>query len=535
MKVRVKPKYECGSAVTYISRQQAMKKLQLSMRDFRRLCILKGIYPHVPHNKKKANKGTSDNKVFYYRKDINFLAHEPIIGKFREYKVFLKKFNKLKAKKEDGRIKVLHDNKPTYSLDHIVKERYPTFASALRDLDDALSLVFVFSTLPYTKILKLDIINDCRRLSAEFMHYVIEAQALRNVFISIKGIYYQAEICGEKITWLVPHERGNPHVTDVDFAVLTTFSEFYVAMLGFVNYRLFATQGLHYPPKIETGTNVVEEANDEEIVEKIYSLSKPIARKSEQPTEQDDDVQVDIFGEEDNALAEKIKQIKAIKSLFKGCVFYLNRETPREALTLIIRSCGGTVGWEGSANNITETDAGITHHIVDRPLKNVDINRRYLQPQWVFDCLNARRLLPANKYLPGATLPPHFSPFISEKPGDYIPVERLEELRNLGKDVESLVANEPIIPTTEKKPKKKPEEPVRSGMRAELGRMHKKNKQLALNQQGSDNKMKEMMLARKHQRVYHSMKTKLKKDKNEALKLKTKRAKIDKEKPAARV
>ena len=64
--------------------------------------------------------------------------------------------------------------------------RYPTFGSAVRDLDDALCLCFVFATLPHTKIIKAELIESCRKLTAEFMHYIIEAQCVRNTFISIK-------------------------------------------------------------------------------------------------------------------------------------------------------------------------------------------------------------------------------------------------------------------------------------------------------------------------------------------------------------
>lgn len=51
-----------------------------------------------------------------------------------------------------------------------------------------------------------------------------------------------------------------------------------------------------------------------------------------------------------------------------------------------------------------------------------------MQPQWVFDCVNWKRLLPVGDYSPGAVLPPHLSPFVEEGEGDYVPPERARQL-----------------------------------------------------------------------------------------------------------
>lgn len=82
------------------------------------------MYPVEPKNKKKVNKGSTANKTYYYIKDIQYLAHEPVLNKFREFKVFLRKLKKAIAKEEPDTAQRLEDNKPVYRLDHILKERY---------------------------------------------------------------------------------------------------------------------------------------------------------------------------------------------------------------------------------------------------------------------------------------------------------------------------------------------------------------------------------------------------------------------------
>uniref|UniRef100_A0A673CTV3 Pescadillo homolog n=1 Tax=Sphaeramia orbicularis TaxID=375764 RepID=A0A673CTV3_9TELE len=437
-----KKKFERGSATNYITRNKARKKLQLSLPDFRRLCILKGIYPHEPKHKKKVNKGSTAPRTFYLVKDIRFLLHEPIVGKFRDYKVFVRKLKKAYAKTEYSDVERLKDNKPTYKLDHIIKERYPTFIDALRDIDDALCMCFLFSTFARTGKCHVQTIQLCRRLTVEWMNYVIASRSLKKVFLSIKGIYYQAEVMGQLITWLVPYQFSHDHPTDVDYRVMATFTELYTTLLGFVNFRLYHSLNLVYPPKMDSKSDLELKGEDEEdyamdsesYLEKLSALSTSLARVFS--SVEDEEAQLDQFPVEGEdmenmeAREKEQKQQETQTKLFEGLKFFLNREVPRESLAFIIRCFGGQVSWDKSVcigSTYDATDETITHQIVDRP--NIDkqyISRYYIQPQWVFDCVNAKILLPVEDYFMGVTLPPHLSPFVEEKEGDYVPPEKLK-------------------------------------------------------------------------------------------------------------
>jgi hypothetical protein len=42
--------------------------------------------------------------------------------------------------------------------------------------------------------------------------------------------YYQAEVLGQAVTWLVPHQLAQVLPADVDYRVMLTFLEFYTTL-----------------------------------------------------------------------------------------------------------------------------------------------------------------------------------------------------------------------------------------------------------------------------------------------------------------
>ncbi|RCI13104.1 hypothetical protein L249_0224 [Ophiocordyceps polyrhachis-furcata BCC 54312] len=509
---RMKKKGQAGAAKNYVTRNQAVRKLQLSLPDFRKLCIWKGIYPREPRSRKKVSKSSTASTTFYYAKDIQYLLHEPLVGRFRDHKALEKKISKALGRGDVSDAKRLETNairpertgKPRYTLDHVIRERYPTFTDALRDLDDCLSMLFLFANLPSTTSVPAKMVARCARLCHEFQHYLIVTASLTKSFLSIKGIYYQANIQGEDILWLVPYRFNQRIVGDIDFRIMGTFVEFYMTLLGFVNFRLFTSIGLKYPPKFdatkdensaELGAFTLEGSQktgaaleepkaitdgphkpDAKVQAAVNKVLKTIKGGDEETMgaeadEQTTTVDLDKFepaAKGGDVLPQPMSWEGSRTSLFAGLTFYLSRETPRQPLEFLLKAFGcKRIGWDatlgGGAYTTDELDASITHQIVDRPpvqnsTKDDDdddgddddsddddggddevmkshrlaANRRvpgriYVQPQWVWDSVNDEELKEPHLYAPGASLPPHLSPFVRLTQGAYDPTMPLED------------------------------------------------------------------------------------------------------------
>ncbi|KAK0233464.1 Pescadillo N-terminus-domain-containing protein [Armillaria fumosa] len=477
---RLRQKGKAGAAKAYVTRSSAIKRLQCSLADFRRLCILKGIFPREPRSRKRANKGSSAPTTFYYAKDIAFLAHEPVLKKLREHKAFAKKLSRALGRGEWSDAKSLEENKPVYRLDHIIKERYPSFIDALRDIDDALCMISLFANLPSNPRIPPSLIENCSRLSAEWQLYIMRSRSLRKAFFSIKGVYYQVEVMDQTVTWLVPYQFSQNIPTDVDVRVMLTFLELYQTLLGFVFFKLYTDAGLVYPPpldikKYDAGAGVGA-FGLQEIVQKgeparpslkvvdvdgrkistqdvrqtiknmtidgfgVEAADVIMSSLEEVPQDTDEDF-IPHVSASDTLPAASLPTLKSLEalpqssapSLFAPYTFFLSRETSRPIFEFLVRSFGGRIGWESSSGDgspFTFSDDSITHVIIDRPVvertdetseeRQRRLRRKYVQPQWVVDCINAGKILLEEPYAQGKTLPPHLSPF-GEYEGAYDP------------------------------------------------------------------------------------------------------------------
>lgn len=314
-------------------------------------------------------------------------------------------------------------------MHHLVRERYPRFNDALSDLDDALTLTYLFAALPSTTSIKAKIVSKAKQLAAAWGAYCSTTACITKSFISVKGVYLEASIRGVPIRWVVPHSFTQFMPEDVDYRVMTTFFEFYETLLHFVLFKLYADLDLRYPlPTIDAGaevkgstshilganlrsltqamssssgaiTNVVSESLEESQAEPTKKKSKAERKKEKELIKTvgaalnsidensdsdggDEDQDVDVAGPLKAALESMANEARAAvtgagaemdddaitrRGLFSGLTFFLSREIPRGYLELICLAFGAKVGWEGPNSPVAASDPSITHHIVDRP------------------------------------------------------------------------------------------------------------------------------------------------------------------------
>lgn len=247
---------------------------------------------------------------------------------------------------------------------------------------------------------------------------------------------------------------------------MLTFLELYQTLLGFVFFKLYTDTGLVYPPPLDTkkedsaagvGAFSLQHAAELRISGVQQTFEPKVSAKDVRQTiktilsEAPGDEQAEKLAEVDVSVVEEdfvpqpsksnpeeaavlstfmslsAQEGSAVGNIFAPYTFWLSRETSRPIFEFVVRACGGRIGWptsSGSGSPFDESDEAITHVIIDRPLverqnetqeeRQRRLQRKYIQPQWVVDCINSGKILLEDGYAQGRPLPPHLSPF-----GDY--------------------------------------------------------------------------------------------------------------------
>jgi pescadillo len=244
---------------------------------------------------------------------------------------------------------------------------------------------------------------------------------------------------------------------------MLTFLELYQTLLGFVFFKLYTDAGLVYPPPLDVkkqeagagvGSFLLQDATPAASAAPTQSKAvevdgKKVSTKDVRQTiksiaasgvsnEADADVDMPIVdstpqdADDEEFVAQpstsnptetaslptlhslsSLPQSQASK-LFAPYTFFLSRETSRPIFEFIVRSFGGRIGWpasSGGGSPFDETDEAITHVIIDRPVierpneteeeRERRRRRKYVQPQWVVDCINAGKILLEEPYTQG--------------------------------------------------------------------------------------------------------------------------------------
>jgi pescadillo protein len=197
---------------------------------------------------------------------------------------FLLQVRRAAGRNEKDEAQRLESNKPTYTLHHLVKERYPRFVDALSDLDDALAITYLFAALPSEGRITPKVTAKAQELSAAWSVYCTTTSAITKTFISVKGVYLEADIQHSTIRWIVPHSFTQNLPKDVDYRVMLTFFEFYEALLTFVLYKLYNDIGVRYPLVTTTTVGSLAQISSNGITAHLRTLSSKDTKPAEKGT-----------------------------------------------------------------------------------------------------------------------------------------------------------------------------------------------------------------------------------------------------------
>lgn len=350
--------------IKFVSRKTAIEKLKLSEKQFDRLCVLLAVYPVIAESKKCYDKVDG----WYYKiddiKKIFYSDSYEILKKNTENEGKRQKLVQFQQLERAARI--IDDE---FSLVDLVKQKYETLGHSIDDLGNTVRNLYLIDLL--------EIENVKNELKA-FEDFIVEKSLLNKAFMSKKGIYYGFSVEKIIVCWMVPYPG-----TD-----LTLLVEEKSENVGEKPDYTFDF--------LDFGSFDEEESEEEELVDPNDSEKKDISLlKYAFPLLK---IHLNLMLHKLNKLYNNSEIKKNL--VFRNTKFHVDIRSIAEQIKFVIR-CGG--------GEIVESETADI--IITESVDEIDNNKTYLQPQFIFDSLNSGKMVEKEDYLVGKELPAHSSPF----------------------------------------------------------------------------------------------------------------------------
>lgn len=349
----------------FVSRKTALERLNVTETQFNRLMVLCNVYPVVADSKNCYDRVEGWYYLIDDIKKIFYSETYEILNSNLEKSIKREKLMKVEQKERAEKLK---DSE--FNFVELVKQKYESLGHSIEDLGNSLRHLYLI------KMLEID---EVEKELIDFENFVLSRRLLNKAFLSKKGIYFAFDIEKIMIVWMVPYPGHN--LTDFieekqDPKIVKPTYEF-----DFLDFGSFEDS---------ESNEIVEYENpnsDDKFDIALLKYSSPLLK-----------IHLKLVLHKLSILLGDSKSSKTV--IFSNHKFHVDMKNLNQWISFVILSCNGEISSKEEAE-----------YIVTEIVDVIEPNKHYVQPQFIFDCLNQNILLSPELYLVGMNLPPHISPF----------------------------------------------------------------------------------------------------------------------------
>lgn len=353
--------------IKFVSRKKAIEKLNLTEKRFDKLTVIIGIYPVI---KKDRNCYDKSEDWYYKIDDIKRIFYsEAYHTSNQNLKIQSKRDKFMKMQQLERAAKLLDEETDFVGL---VKQKYESLSHSIDDIGNTLRNLYLID------MLAIDNVNSELK---RFEEFIAQRGLLNKAFMSKKGIYFGFTIQNIIVCWLVPYPGSDlKGIVEEKHEVPVQAQEYDFDFLDFGSFD---------DEDEENDVETLVDPNDPN--KKDISLLKYAAPLLT--------IHLKLVLHKLGILLVS-EDHKKKPGIFKNMKFHVDIKSIADQIAFIIRN------EEGLLCSFEEADIVVTEAV-----ESILPGKAYLQPQYVFDCLNSLQVLNQDPYVVGKVLPVHQSPF----------------------------------------------------------------------------------------------------------------------------